>query len=258
MGTAQTEVWFKTQDVVNGADSTYYLYYGNPTAGSPPAHWSDSMGAAATASKVYLAADDFEDEAAGSQPDGWEGSSKYTVEQVGSNKVLRVAGTNPDADYLFAGDYSWTDVAVQARLRVLLTSGDHYGLFTRAESPSNFDTLFFGLESNNRLTLYTCNLSSASATGLSASFEGQWTLSPPAGTSWHVIEVRTTGQKATLHWDGVQKGIYNIAANQMQQGRIGLCSGYPASQAYWDDVVVRRYVDPEPSVTPSAEESGCP
>lgn len=257
--TTATEIWFKTQTAIDTSDATYEIYYGNPTAGAPPAHWSDSMGTDAVGSKVYLAADSFEDDAVGTLPGGWDGSSKYSVAQDGTNRVLEIDGTSPNADYLFAGDCGWTDVVVQARLRVIDTSGDHYGLFTRAESLTNFDALWFGLQSNNTLALYTTHLTSSSATGLaSASSKGSWFLSPPAGSSWHTIEMRLLGQKAEVVFDGVTKTTYNILPNQMTSGRIGLCAGYPASEAHWDDMVVRLYVKPEPTVNSAVEESGCP
>lgn len=256
--TTSTEIWFRTQAAFDTSDATYQLYYGNPQANAPPAHWSDSMGADALASKVYLAADSFEDDAVGAAPNGWDGSSKYAVALDGTNKVLRVKGTSPNADYLFAGDYAWTDVVVQARLRVILTSGDHYGLFTRAESATNFDALWFGLQSNNQLALYTVTLSSSSATGLSsASTKGTWSISA-AGTSWHTIAVRHQGQAADVLFDGAKKTTYNIPSSLMTHGRIGLCAGYPASEADWDDIVVRLYVSPEPAVSVAAEQSACP
>ena len=45
-----------TGSTFDDVDMTYYLYYGDPAATDPPAHWADSM---AGTSRVYLAADDF-------------------------------------------------------------------------------------------------------------------------------------------------------------------------------------------------------
>ena len=49
---ATTKIWFKTQAAIaaSGTDSNYYLYYGNPTAASPPANKAN----------VFLFFDDFE------------------------------------------------------------------------------------------------------------------------------------------------------------------------------------------------------
>jgi hypothetical protein len=256
--TTSSAIWFKTQAIVDLADTTYYLYYGNLAAAAPPARWSDSMGADPLPSAVYLAADDFENDAVGSKPNGWEGSSAYSVEASGQNKVLKVLGPNNDADYLFAGDYGWTDVVVEVRLAIQKTSGDHYGLFARADGATNFDTLFFGLQTNSQLALYTCKLANASATGLtSATQKGSWNISA-AGTAWHVLRMNLLGSTAELYFDGVKKTTYTISGGSMQKGRIGLCAGYPSCEATWDDVVVRKLVEPEPTVSLGAEEAGCP
>lgn len=44
----------------------------------------------------------------------------------------------------------------------------------------------------------------------------------------------------------------------MQKRRIGLCAGYPSCEATWDNVVVRKLVEPEPIVSLGAKEAGCP
>ena len=60
-----TEVWFKTQAPIpgNGRDSNYYIYYGNPSAGAPPADpvnvyalWDDFDGDALDLSRWYVTA----------------------------------------------------------------------------------------------------------------------------------------------------------------------------------------------------------
>jgi hypothetical protein len=256
LGTTQTEVWFKTQDVISASDATYFLYFGNASAASPPAAWADSMG---STSKVYLAADDFESGAVGAMPPGWVGSANYAVEVDGATKVLSINGTAPDADYLFAGDFTWTDIVVEGRLRVILTGGTYYGLFTHAVSASNFDALWFGLSDNNSLQCFTCRIASPTATALTSStLRGNWSLSPAAGTTWHTVQVRHLGQNANFFFDGKPIGSYNLGAGEMTQGRVGLCSGYTTAHAHWDDIVVRRYASPEPTVTVAPIESSCP
>jgi hypothetical protein len=256
LGTAQTQVWLKTQDVVSTSDATYFLYFGNTSATSPPAAWADSMG---STSKVYLAADDFESGTVGAIPPGWVGSANYKVELDGTTKVVSINGTSPDANYLFAGDFAWTDVVVEAQLRVVLTGGTYYGLFTHAVSASNFDTLWFGLSDNNSLQCFTCRIASPTAKALTSStLHGNWGLSPAAGTTWHTVTVRYLGQNASFLFDGKSIGSYTLSAGQMTQGRIGLCSGYTTAHAHWDDIVVRRYASPEPTVAVAPTESTCP
>ena len=87
---ANTTTWFKTQASItaSSSDNNYYVYYGY--AGqtlSPPASMSDSMGAD-VASKVFLYADDFEEHAASTDPDGWtdHGTEDFKVMLQGSEK----------------------------------------------------------------------------------------------------------------------------------------------------------------------------
>jgi hypothetical protein len=256
MGTTQTRIWFKTTAPIATTDATYFLYHGNPAAGAPPAAWVDGM---TSTSKVYLAADDFEDDALGATPSGWVGSTNYKVELDGTSKVVSLNGSSPNANYLFAGSLSWTDVIVEAQLKVVLTSGDYYGLFGRATSASNFDTVWFGLSTNNQLQCYTMRIASPTATGLTSSqLRATWPLSPAAGTSWHSISMAFVGQVARFRFDGNLTGSYTLAGGSMTAGRVGLCSGYADAHAHWDDVVVRRYVHPEPTIAIEAAEVRCP
>ncbi len=256
MGTAQTRIWFKTTAQVATTDGSYFLYYGNPAAGAPPAAWVDGM---SSTSKVYLAADDFEDDAIGATPSGWVGSANYKVELDGSNKVVSLNGSSPNANYLFAGDFAWTDVIVEAQLKVVLTSGDYYGLFGRATSASNFDTIWFGLSTNSQLQCYTMRIQSPTSTGLTSSqLRGTWGLSPAAGTTWHPIATSFVGQQARFFFNGNAIGNYTLATGTMTAGRIGFCAGYATAHAHWDDVVVRRYVYPEPTLGSAPAQIRCP
>lgn len=259
LDTATTQVWFKTQADIDTSDVSYLLYYGNPAAGAPPAHWSDSLGADATPSAVYLAADDFENDTIGQAPNGWEGAGDYTVQSDSGNQVLRVVGGGGgNADYFFAGDYAWTDVVVQGRLRVVTTAGTYYGLFARVEDTTPFDTLWWGLYTNNTLQLYTLVIADPQAQALSSGTSRRTTNISNAGTTWHTLEQRLVGRSVSLWYDGSERTSWSWTTNTMLAGRIGLCAGYDVSSAYWDDIVVRRHVSPEPAVTVDAEEAVCP
>ncbi|MBN2359155.1 MAG: hypothetical protein JXR83_06855 [Deltaproteobacteria bacterium] len=258
---AATQIWFKTLADIDGSDATYMLYYGNPAAGAPPARWADSMGADAMPSAVYLAADDFEGHVVGTQPDGWEGAGDYSVQTDSGNQVLRVVGTGGGtADYFFAGDYAWTDVAVRGRIKVSTWgSSMYYGLLTRVESTSPFDTLWWGFLDTNTLELYTLAMSGVQAEALSGSSQRRTiNFSPNAGSTWHTLETTLAGSSSTHFYDGVQRTTYTLPTSFLPSGRVGLCSGYSVALAYWDDIVVRRYVSPEPSVAAGAEEAACP
>jgi len=254
---ASTGIWFKTLAAIDVTDGSYAIYFDNPSAGAPPAHWADSMGAAGTPSGVYLAGDDFEEETVGAAPDGWEGSANYTVALDGGNKVLDQTSVNPDADYFFAGDYAWGDVVVNARLRILDTSGDYYGLYLRAQPGNNFYTVYYGPSDNTTIQVWTMTIADPWAIGLSSSTSRGSSNVSSLGTTWHALSAAMIGRDIWFYLDGTEKLTYRAGASY-QQGRIGLCVGYAAGQAYWDDFTVRKYVSPEPTVGISLEETSCP
>jgi hypothetical protein len=260
MNTADTEVWFKTQYEISRSDDTYFIYYGNPGATNPPDYWADSMGVAVEASRVYLAADDFEDEDLGARPDGWEGSPNYAVaRESSSNQVLEVNGPNTRGDYLFSGDYAWTDVAVRVRQRAISYAANvYYGLFTRAEADRNFDTLWYGALNESTLEAYGLRLSRANTTALSGATHFESFSGHSVGTAWRDLEVRLEERQAEFYFEGRSIGSYTLPLTKMTAGRVGFCAGYSTTRARWDDLTVRRYVNPEPTVSGGEAEAYCP
>jgi hypothetical protein len=85
---ANTRTWFKTRADIpaSSSDDNYYVYYGHAGETQPaPASMSDSMGAD-TASEIFWYADDFEEHAPDSDPDGWtdQGAEDFKVALHGS------------------------------------------------------------------------------------------------------------------------------------------------------------------------------
>ena len=95
---ANTKTWFKTQAGItaSSSDDNYYVYYryaGETLAA--PAYMSDSMGAD-VASNVFWYADDFEEHAANTDPDGWtdQGTEDFKVMLHGSEKWFQAQTSN--------------------------------------------------------------------------------------------------------------------------------------------------------------------
>ena len=95
---ANTITWFKTQTGIPASsfDDNYYVCYGY--AGetlAAPAYMSDSMGADA-ASNVFWYADDFEEHASSTDPDGWtdQGTEDFKVTLHGSEKWFQAQTSN--------------------------------------------------------------------------------------------------------------------------------------------------------------------
>ena len=95
---SNTVTWFKTQAGItaSSSDDNYYVYYGYAgETQSAPDYMSDSMGADA-ASNVFWYADDFEEHAANTDPDGWtdQGTEDFKVMLHGSEKWFQAQTSN--------------------------------------------------------------------------------------------------------------------------------------------------------------------
>lgn len=94
---AATRVWFRTQGSMTASSSNdnYYVYYGNASAGSPPANWAN----------VYLLYDDF---SAGSLNTTLWGSNCGTCTQSGG--ILTIPGGRriiANTSYAFGANTRW-------------------------------------------------------------------------------------------------------------------------------------------------------
>jgi len=105
MNSSSTRVWFKTQASIgaSSSDGNYYMYYGNPSAGSPPMNKNN----------IYEFWDDFDDSSLGSE---------WTVESIGggshtiteSNSKLNITshytgdiwGTSDKFTYVYFAGYT--------------------------------------------------------------------------------------------------------------------------------------------------------
>lgn len=246
-----TRTWFKTLRSIDASssDEGYYVYYGYPgETVTPPAHWSDSMGADAS-SRVFLAADDFEEHAAGQVADGWNvssGCSGILVADDAGNKVLS-DGTDSGGN-VYAGDSSWTDVVVRQKFRSVDDTVNHAGLVVRYLDDD--EEVYGGIVSDTNSQIWDRDGGSFSQIG------GDWPISN-VGTAWHVQELKIVGDKVSLFVDDAFMGISDILNNTPISGSSGFWCQY-SHNGYRDNHIVRKYVAPEPTVSPSAQEESQP
>ncbi|MFH1807145.1 MAG: hypothetical protein ABIJ09_00265 [Pseudomonadota bacterium] len=266
MDSTTTEIWFKTPASITGSDVSTWLYLDNPGAGLPPASWVDGM---AGTSAVYLAADDFESYSLGglAAQSAWEGSTAYRVvvdPDDASNQILELASNPPSvAGYLFAGSYSWTDIAIRGRLNMVKAQGkdaSYVGFWLRAPTATNFWAAYSGYFDPTTVEHYRCHLSSATATGLDTSPASvrTGTTSVTRAKTWHEEEAHVRGDRLEHFLDG-SSVLSTPSAGVPANGRVGLCYGYTQGTVRWDDIVVRALVNPEPVVSVDGlDEVGCP
>lgn len=250
MNTGSTEVWFKTQASISvgGSDSNYYMYYGNPGAGSPPAYWSDSMGADGPPSRVYLAGDDFEEHAVDDFPDGWtaeENTSGVEVVDDAGNKVLD-DGTGGGWPYgcVIGGDSSWEDVVVKQKFKSVTGIIDHAGVVVRYTNKDNL--VYGGIISPTSAEIWNM------VNGEWIQIGGTWTIEDKS-TDWHTQELRISGNIVKLYIDDEYIGSATLSSGAPTSGKAGFFAQY-SQRGYRDNQIVRKYVDPEPSTSLGQEE----
>ncbi|MBO3740890.1 pectate lyase [Actinoplanes flavus] len=171
-----------------------------------------------SASAGTLFSDDFESGAG-----NWSKSGgTWSVVSDGS-KVYRQAKADSELARVFAGETSWADYSVEARVKGLDLSRGLAGVAARAGGSS---------------TMYRLVLTSAgsaelqSVKGSTVTSLGSATVNDPA--AWHTLKVDVAGTTVTGYLDGakVASGTGSLAG----AGRIGLVTSYASAE--FDDVSV--------------------
>ena len=240
-----TTLWLKTQAAIGAGswDNNYYLYYGQPTATSPPADKAN----------VYLFYDDFESgtldkwtvangtwQTANDEPRGGIYSLKYVPDGLFDDRFIYANPALDDSNLYFEAWWRFSS----------LESTDIAQLFRRPAGAQS------GYETNKELT---------TGWDIAKEINGVWTeLSPNAGTpvanTWTRIGTAIFGTGMRVFKDGAQinpaSGSFDVGT-ELTSGNVGFRkASVGAGFAWWiDDVIVRRYVDPQPTTSLAAEES---
>jgi outer membrane protein assembly factor BamB len=245
--TATTKIWFQTQAAIgaSGSDANYYLYYGNANAANPPANKAN----------IFLFSDDFE---AGNL-------AKWT--NLGGG-LWQVDGT-----FSHSGTHSLkypSECCVEGYLvaNPALNVGDVYldswWYSTNAGTTDIFGQLLRQSGGVGTNSAYMSVLINDPPYGWDISQEigGTYTqLSLPAGTPaanvWTRVGTAISGTGMRVFINGAQvnpaSGAFNVGT-ALASGNIGV-GKYRVGTGWWiDDVILRRYVNPEPTSALGAEQ----
>ena len=256
---ANTKTWFKTQASItaSSSDDNYYVYYSYAgETQAPPAYMSDSMGADA-ASEVFWYADDFEEHASNTDPDGWtdQGTEDFKVMLQGSEKwfqrttrILWSDGSTASSManvgdavwsakiyYHQSGSNAWGGIGVHmgnggvGRL-VIVNDGTYYHAdetFGGGSWIANAD-IHFPLGTKGRIELVI------EGTTLSAYWYN------PSGYSPEKVTIFT--------------GYTMLSGTGKLDVRVESPGGGNNRWIDVDDIIVRQYVSPEPTASPGTEE----
>ena len=246
----QAAIWFRTQAGIApaSADSSYFLYYGNPAADPPPADRS----------RIYLFSDDFSGRPPGplSGP-GWTvQSGSWNVEQdtqwdgTTGNVLSHDSGSGGSYKYAYVDGAEYGDVVVEVKMRVKPGEASNYFPFgARLDTATGASYCAFGYATSTKVV----------------EFPG-WTIVPvqlgSAGThatmsnSWHTVQFKLEGcTNLKVAFDG--KDIITNAADAtsptLPEGKVYLM-GFASQKLHFDDLRVRKYTATEPTVAACSEE----
>jgi hypothetical protein len=232
MNTSSTQVWFKTQADISasGSDNNYYMYYGNPSAGTPPANKSN----------VYLLWDDFNDgDSDGWTPVGsiWNASSGFLDNKdiSGTGKYIGKDGYNVTQSVLI--EYKGLIDVDEENLVYLNVPGTVNGSSTGSGYclGINADTDTVSIE----------RIENGSRTAI-GSISGA--IDP--GVWYNITIVYFTSGTMSTEVAGSKVTVTDTPYSTPYE--LGTWCQYEAS---YDDIMVRRYAFPEPSAHTAAEQS---
>jgi hypothetical protein len=255
MNTSSTQIWFRTQASIlpNGSDSNYYVYYGNPNAGNPPANKSN----------IYLWFDAFN---RADKPD-ISTETAYQVKTGGGtwsieNDTLKNVGASGDPNKLIITALGNVAAAVDMLVKINVVSfggGDtsRMGLSCCMDGGAPSGSGYCGLFHNDRSGLDLLNDLRSWGTHGTCS----WSLNTWYYMRFRVIDPSSRLGEAKVWPVGTPEpdtwtvsGSFGSGSSR-SYGEVGFAGSRTSDTTYFDDIVIRYIANPEPSTSLSAEES---
>jgi hypothetical protein len=273
-----TKIWFKLQAAISSSssDGNYYLYYGNPSAGSPPSSWGD----------VFVFYDGFES----GNLTAWSGSYAGSGDSIAASTEQKNTGSYSGKAQIDSVDTGgpqamvWKNIAdhtsLHAKMHIYLPTdfalprdpadpGDRPYVVVMEYVNPNVDGQWVNIIDvtiNEDMTLYmwngTCTAPSGAGTCEAYGFQATNTISK--GT-WHTLEmmakVSPTSGEARVWLDGnleIEATGINLGSNPITRFASGIYWSRPRpnnnpNTVYHDDVVLRGWVSSEPTTSLGTE-----
>ena len=215
--------WVKIPSIPASPDkATIYIYYGKSDATTT-----------SNGDDTFLLFDHFEGTSLNS--DKWEG---ITGDVTVSDSVVKLRDLNTGTLARFYSKNSWQyNVAFRCRARFLYIN--HYSGFGFSTPTSPYDRVYFNLHSSNTLKSETSNEDTNTLTVLGS-----------PSTSWKIYEATWTSNEAKFYIDETLKATHTTnmpdEALRFREAVLRAKAGNNAGQET-DWVLIREYVDPEPS-----------
>jgi hypothetical protein len=250
-----TKVWFKTQTTIspNGTDNGYYVYYGNPSAGNPPANKSN----------VYLWFDSFNrtdnlDITTESSYRTKTGGGTWSIE----NGTLKNVGAAGDPNKLIITALGNVDYPVDmlTKIKVMTFAGgdlSRMGLSCCMDTSPSRGSGYCGLFHDDRNSIDLLNdLRSWGTQGTYSWSLNVWynmrfrVINPANGQCQIKVWPVETAEPSAWTVDGTFGG-----GSARSYGEIGFAGSRTNDTTYFDDVLIRYIASAEPSTFLGSEEN---
>ncbi|MDH5779482.1 MAG: DUF2341 domain-containing protein [Candidatus Bathyarchaeota archaeon] len=232
MNTSSTAVWFKTQADISasGSDNDYYMYYGNPSAGTPPANKSN----------VYASWDDFND----GDYDGWTPvGSTWNA----SSGFLDSKDTSSTGKYIRKDGYNVTE-SVLIEYKALVDVDEENLVYLNVPGTVNGSSTgsgyCLGIKADTDMISIE-RIENGSGTIIDSVNE---IIVPD--TWYNITIIYFTNGTMSAEVAGSKVTVTDTTYSTPYE--LGTWCQYEAS---YDDVMVRKYVSPEPSTHRASEQS---
>jgi len=229
--------WVKVPSIPANGTTDIYIYYGNPDA----IYNGDGE-------QVFDFYDDFED--------GVLDTNKWNVLQgnVSESGGQLVLVKNGDEPYVYIKDLTFDNIIIKTKVKATGSGakGDE-GIIFRAQSQVTLSSLsgylnYFGVfgSDSEPYPLTIAKYSSGSRTDL------QSTSKKFYDNTWYEITIKVFGNLIKVLVNGNEE--LSVNDNTYSSGYVGLCGTGASATWYWEYIIIRKYVDPEPSISTIGDE----
>lgn len=233
------KIWVNVTNIPAAGSTVIRMYYGNPNAIS-----------ASNGTKTFEFFDDFEDDLIGETPAGWvfwsgDGKGRYTATadyRYDGAKSLKVVSSN------------WGDTSLNHKLsKHVSNSVFQLKAYPISSTYGNHGFYISNYPHRIEYTLFSSN--SMSTRYFSPNYPDAYhsTTGTFRTNEWNTLEIRSLNGGFELYSNGnkvheVQDfGVYNFTDIFIE------VDNADSRTSYWDQVIIRKYTSPEPSVNVGAE-----
>jgi len=221
-------VWVKVQDDLD-SDVNIFVYYGN-----------DSAISASNGGNTFMFFDDFDD----GDATGWtEHNGTWSVVDLGGNyRYYQSANT---ATYLRTsnGESTWTDYILETKIRIASggSTGGFAGVLLRFQDENNHYAVILDDRPDDSIWIRKW---------VGGSYSGsEWTDVTFDRDTWYNLRAYVSGNTVGTYFEGIT---HEYTFTNFANGKIALVMH--GTQAYYDDIRVRKYASSEPAFFSAASE----